>query len=112
MAIVALTFPDVFMTYERHCCDETVRNTWPVEWEQIHGRQLEPGESWTKDKTAFKQNHVGDCMVTSAIRSSLHTGMVEVVARRGNAGISKDEESRFLVPSGVPDARPLRVRHR
>jgi len=104
-AIVALTFPDVFTTYERRCCDETVRNTWPVEWEQIHGRSLEPGESWIKDKNAFEQMHVGDWVVTSAIRSSLQAGMVEVVARRSSAGISQDEESRFLVPSAEYETR-------
>ena len=104
-AIVALTFPDVFTTYERRCCDETVRNTRPVEWEQIHGRLLEPGESWTKDKTAFEQEHVFDWVVTSAIRSSLQAGMVEVVARRSSAGISQDEESRFLVPSAEYETR-------
>lgn len=104
-AIVALTFPDLFTTYERRCCDETVRNTWPVEWEQIHGRPLKPGESWTKDKTAFEQKHVSDWMVTSAIRSSLYAGMVEVVARRRSADIGQDEERRFLVPGAEYQTR-------
>lgn len=104
-AIVALTFPDAFTTYERRCCDETIRNTWPVEWERIHGRRLEPGESWTKDKKAFEQKHVGDWVVTSAIRSSLHAGMVEVVARRSSSSVGQDEESRFLVPSAEYERR-------
>lgn len=98
-AIVALTFPELFTTYERRCADETIRNTWPLEWERIHGRQLKPGESWTKDKTAFEQKHVHDWVVTSAISSNHQPGMVEVVARRSNAAIGQDEERRFLVPS-------------
>lgn len=104
-AIVALTFPDVFTTYERTCADETIRNAWPVEWEQIHGRQLELGESWTKDKNAFEQEHFFDWVVTSAINSSHHAGMVEIVARRGSIGFGQDEERRFLVPSAEYEMR-------
>lgn len=102
-AIVALTFPEVFTTCERTCADETIRNTWPSAWEQIHGRWLQPGESWTKDKTAFEQKHVYDWVVTSAIRSSHHAGMVEVVARRSSSG--GDNERRYLVPGTEYETR-------
>jgi hypothetical protein len=104
-AIVALTLPDVFTTYERSCADATIRNTWPFEWERINGRRLEPGESWSKDKTAFEQKHVFDWVVTSAINSNHHAGMVEVVARRSSAGIGPDEERRYLVPSTEYETR-------
>lgn len=104
-AIVALTFPDVFTTYERACADETIRNTWPFEWERIHGRRLEPGESWTTDKTAFEQEHGFDWVVASAITSSHHVGMIEVVARRGSASTAQDEERRFLVPDTEYETR-------
>ncbi|MHB0952758.1 MAG: DUF7007 domain-containing protein [Allorhizobium sp.] len=102
-AIVALTFPEVFTTCERTCADETIRNTWPSAWERIHGRRLQPGESWTKDKIAFEQKHVYDWVVTSAVRSSYHAGMVEVVARGSSSG--GDNERRFLVPGTEYEAR-------
>ncbi|WP_159952365.1 hypothetical protein [Rhizobium sp. 18065] len=104
-AIVALIFPDVFTTSERTCADETIRNTWPLEWEHIHGRPLKPGASWTKDKAAFEQEHIGDWVVTSAIRSSHHAGMVEVVARRDGSSTSQDEERRFMVPAAEYETR-------
>lgn len=104
-AVVALTFPEIFTTCERRCADETIRNTWPSAWERIHGRQLHPGESWTKDKKVFEQEHIHDWIVTSAIRSSQNAGMVEVVARRSSAGTGQDEERRFLVPSGEYQTR-------
>ncbi|WP_083531358.1 DUF7007 domain-containing protein [Pararhizobium antarcticum] len=104
-AIVALIFPDVFTTYERSCADETLRNAWPSEWERIHGRRLEPGESWSKDKAVFERTHVHDWVVASAITSTHHAGMVEVVARRSRASTAQDEERRFLVPSSEYDTR-------
>ncbi|MDZ7927846.1 MAG: hypothetical protein U5L46_12575 [Agrobacterium sp.] len=104
-AIVALTSPDLFTTYERTCADDTIRNNWPFEWERIHGRQLEPGESWAKDKTAFEQKHASDWVVTSAIRSSHHAGMVEVVAHRSRAEIGQNDEQYFLVPAKEYETR-------
>jgi hypothetical protein len=104
-AIVAQTFPEVFTTYERRSANETIRNTWPIEWEQIHGCQLQPGGSWTKDKKTFEQEHIHDWIVTSAIRSSHNAGMVEVVARCSSTGICQDEERRFLVPSAEYQTR-------
>lgn len=41
-AIVALTFPDLFTAYERKYADETIRNSWPSAWEEIHGYELAP----------------------------------------------------------------------
>lgn len=104
-AIVALTFPDVFTTFERTCADETLRNAWPSEWERIHGRRLEPGESWSKDKAAFERTHVHDWVVASAITSTHHAGFVEVVARRSRASTAQDEERRFLVPKAEYETR-------
>ncbi|PYE30419.1 N12 class adenine-specific DNA methylase [Rhizobium sp. PP-WC-1G-195] len=88
-AIVAQTFPEVFTTYERRSANETIRNTWPIGWEKIHGCQLKPGESWTKDKKTFEQEHIHDWIVTSAIRSSHNAGMVEVVARCSSTGTDR-----------------------
>lgn len=66
-AIVALTFPDLFTSYERKCADETIRNSSPSAWEEIHGRELAPGQSWTKDREAFERKYAGDWIVISAI---------------------------------------------
>ncbi|WP_311273346.1 MULTISPECIES: DUF7007 domain-containing protein [unclassified Rhizobium] len=36
-AIVAVTFPDLFTTYERSMAEMSVRNSWPDAWEMIYG---------------------------------------------------------------------------
>lgn len=104
-AIVALTFPDLFTSYERECADETIRNSWSSAWEEIHGRQLAPGQSWNKDREAFERKHAGDWIVISAIFSSHHAGMTEVIATRGARRDRRAEEMRFLVPSAEYAAR-------
>jgi len=97
-AIVALTFPDMFTGYERRCAEEIARNTFPAFWEKLRGRQLEPGESRSKDRATFERAHVDDWIVISAITSSHHKGMIEVVATRGGKREFNQEERRFLVP--------------
>ncbi|PDT82179.1 hypothetical protein [Sinorhizobium sp. BJ1] len=97
-AIVALTFPDLFTACERKCADETIRNSWPSAWEAIHGRELAPGQSWTKDREAFERKHACDWIVISAIHSSYDAEMTEVVATRGGRRDGRAEEMRFLVP--------------
>lgn len=98
-AIVALSFPEHFTAYERRCADETVRHSWPDEWEALLGRVLEPGESTVKDRRTFEHEHAGDWIVVSAIRSDQAPGMTEVIATRGGKRSSGSPERRFLVPS-------------
>ncbi|HAU77263.1 MAG TPA: hypothetical protein DCW88_17565 [Agrobacterium sp.] len=98
-AIVALSFPELFTGYERAAAEKTIRNTWPDEWEAIHGAKLTEGESWIKDRRAFDQRHAADHVVTSAIFSEHHPDMTEVVAVVGGNRRSDDDERRFLVPS-------------
>jgi len=98
-AIVALTFPDLFTTYERKCANETIRHSWPDAWEKIHGRELRPGESRTKDRREFERQHAGERIVVSAILSDHHPGMTEVVATIGGTRSNRADERRFLVPS-------------
>lgn len=98
-AIVALTFPDLFTVWERKCADRTIRDWWPDAWEGLVGRALAPGESWIKDRRAFECEHAGDWVVISALCSSRHIGMVEVVATPGGRRDRHAEERRFLVPS-------------
>ena len=104
-AIVALTFPALFTTYERKCADQTVRDNWPDEWETIYGRHLEPGESRGKDRREFEQQHASDWIVVSAIYSAQHPGMTEVIAARGGKRGRGAEEQRFLVPNEKYAAR-------
>lgn len=98
-AIVALTFPDLFTSYEQKCADKTVRDSWPDAWEAIHGRSLLPGESHGRDGQAFAHVHAGDWIVISALRSDHHPGMTEVIATIGGKRDERAEERRFLVPS-------------
>ncbi|KQT63285.1 MULTISPECIES: DUF7007 domain-containing protein [unclassified Aureimonas] len=98
-AIVALTFPDLFTTQERHLADRTVCDRWPDAWERLSGRTLQPGESTVKDRHAFEQAHAGDWIVISAIRSDHAPGMTEVIATIGGRRTSNVPERRFPVPS-------------
>ena len=104
-AIVALTFPDLFTTYERRLADRTIRNKWPDEWEAIFGRSLQPGESVGKDRRDFERRHAGAWIVASAISSGHHTGLVEVVAVLGGRRGANPMERRFLVPKPEYDGR-------
>lgn len=98
-AIVALTFPELFTTYERKNANEAIRNSWPDAWEEFHGQELLPGESRTKDRRDFERQHAGDWIVVSAILSDHHPGMTEVVATIGGTRSNRADERRFLVPS-------------
>lgn len=104
-AIVALTFPDLFTTYERQLADRTIRDKWPDEWEAIFGRALLPGESNGKDRRAFERRHVADWIVASAITSGHHPGMIEVVAVLGGRHGANTMERRFLVPKAEYERR-------
>ncbi|EJT01426.1 hypothetical protein RCCGE510_29276 (plasmid) [Rhizobium sp. CCGE 510] len=96
-AIVALTFPQLFTSYEQKSADRTIRESFPDAWEAIHGRVLGACESMEKDRRNFEKQHVGDWIVISAITSAHEKGFVEVVAVLG--GNRRSEERRFLVAS-------------
>ena len=104
-AIVALTFPDLFTTYERRLADRIIRDKWPDEWEAIYGRPLQPGESVGRDRRDFERRHAGAWIVASAISSGHHPGMVEVVANLGGQRGVAVMERRFLVPKPEYDRR-------
>lgn len=97
-AVVALTFPQLFTSYERKCADRTIRDSWPDAWETIFGRTLAPRESHEKDRRAFEREHAADWVVVSAITSDHHPGFVEVIATIGGKR-GAGEERRYLVPS-------------
>ncbi len=98
-AIVAITFPRLFTSFERRCAERTIKDFWPDAWEAISGTILAPGESHEKDRRAFEKQHAGDWVVSSAINSRAHSGRVEVVATLGGKRGADIEQRRFLVPS-------------
>lgn len=96
-AMVAAAFPHLFTAYERRHADRTLRNGYPGAWEAIHGRPLEPGESFVRDRQRFEVEHANDWIVISACRSDDHPEMLLCAATRG--GRRNEEAAReFLVP--------------
>ncbi len=106
-AIIAITFPDLFTSFEQRCADQTIKDSWPDEFEAITGTVLEPGQSREKDRRAFHTRHAEDWIVISAIRSDHRDSFVEVVATRGGKRDPAAEERRFLVPSAEYTAGPF-----
>lgn len=102
-AIVALSFPHLFTTFERWHADRTIKDSWPDAWEAIFGTILAPSESHTKDRRAFEAKHAADWVVVSAITSKQQQGFVEVVATPGGKRGPGTAERRFLVPSAEYD---------
>lgn len=98
-AIVAITYPHLFTSFERRCAEKTLKDSWPDAWEKIFGTILAPGESREKDRRAFEAAHAGDWIVISAITSSCENGFVECIATPGGRRGEGTEERRFLVPS-------------
>lgn len=102
-AIVAFTFPHLFTALERRHAERTMKNSFPDAWEAITGAILAPGESHTKDRSAFEAEHATDWIVVSAITSEQVKGFVECIATPGGKRDAGTEEQRFLVPSAEYD---------
>ena len=98
-AVVAISYPHLFTSFERRCAGRTIKDSWPDTWETIFGSILGPGESYEKDRRAFKTKHANDWVVISAIASRAQADMVEVVATLGGKRDRGLEERRFFVPS-------------
>jgi len=98
-AIVAITFPHLFTSFERRSAKRTLKDGWPDAWEAITGTVLLPGESYEKDRREFERRNAGDWVVISAISSRSCAGMVEVVATLGGKREANTAQRRFLVPS-------------
>ncbi|MES4992580.1 DUF7007 domain-containing protein [Phyllobacterium sp. 22229] len=98
-AIVALTFPHLFTSYERKHADRTIRDSWPDAWQAIFGRVLESGECREKDRRVFECQHADDWIVVSALRSNHEHGFTEVIATRGGKRTEHSLIRRYLVPS-------------
>ncbi|MBO9463333.1 MULTISPECIES: hypothetical protein [Stappiaceae] len=98
-AIVALTLPHLFTSFERRSAERTVKDAWPDAWEAIFCTVLEPGQSHEKDRRTFHARHADDWIVISAIRSEQQDGFVEVIATLGGMRGQDAEQRRFLVPA-------------
>ena len=98
-AIVAISYPHLFTSFERRCAERTIKDSWPDAWETIFGSILGPGESYEKDRRAFETKHADDWVVISAITSRTQADMVEVVATLGGKRDRGLDERRFFVPS-------------
>ena len=98
-AIVAITFPGLFTSFERRCAERTVKDYWPGAFEAIFGVTLQPGESYERDRRAFQKAHASDWIVTSAIISDHQNGAVECIASLGREHGPHAGVRRFLVPS-------------
>src|SRR3546814_5707563 len=75
---VAIGLPDLFTDYERRHADRTFRDYYPECCEAVHGRALEPGESFANDRRLFREAHAQDWVVVSAITSKEQIGRAHV----------------------------------
>ena len=104
---VALTFPELFKSQDLKAAESTLRNNSPKHWEHIYGRELQPGESSTKDRERFEAENANNLCVVSASgdwKKGVPKGMVEVTVTIGRQrDLSKARK--FLVPQEDYDTR-------
>lgn len=80
--------------------DERLRNWFPNAWEKVNGRELEPGESRTKDERVWGENNAEHYVVRSVQR--IEDDLLLVHARRESTG---DDDRFILTPTQVEQAR-------
>lgn len=101
-AKVMAAFPQFFTDRQHRQALDTLRNSFPDEYEGLVGEIIPPGASWTKDKRDFEREHADDDIVISAISSSVYEGMVECITTEGGRHGTWNgpvlEEKIFLVP--------------
>jgi len=81
----------------------TFRGYYPDAYERFFGETIPAGESYAKDKRAFKAAHVNDLVVISAVGSKTFPGFVEATASIG--AIRSGATTTFIVPTDEYDAR-------
>ena len=97
-AKVALGYPDLFTDREKVSAERTLRDWYPDAWEAVHGRALQPQESFQRDRERFEREHAADWVVISAIRSERYPGQVETVATLGGKRLDGVRRRRVLGP--------------
>jgi len=105
-AKVAVTFPELFTSYERATADDTPRHCEPNAYELIRGVVLASGQSRDNDERQFRRDHAGDWIVIAAIASRHMPGFVECVGTPGGDRCSRNER-RYLVPGGEYEIGPF-----
>jgi hypothetical protein len=113
-AMVAASFPEHFDEKSLADADRTLRNWFPSQWEEVNGRELQPGESMKRDEERFFANHANDFLSVCAYgdwHKRVPEGMVGVVCVRGGrdlkTGSYEGRESRgFLVPEAEYVKKP------
>ena len=80
----------------------TLRTWYPDFYEQFTGEAIRPGDSYVRDKQAFRQDNRNNWVVISAFgnwHEKVPPGLVGVCCKLGGDRDTSDER-RFLVPEG------------
>lgn len=106
---VALTFPDLFSAENLKGAESGIRAYHPDAWEEIYGRELQPGESYKRDQETFAERHANDYVGVAAV--SVGRGRVKVWGVRGgrlpSGQYASDDEGQWLVTSEQYRSVPL-----
>jgi len=82
--------------------DESLRDWFPDQWEKVNKRELEPGESSTKDERVWGEENA-DEYVSRAVQT-IEDGLLLVTARRESTG---DEDRFVLTPAQYDEAKAI-----
>ena len=102
-AVVAHTFPDLFIASERKSADESLRDWMPGEYMAITGTKLTAADSFRLAREAFDALHADDFVVVSAIGED--DGSVTCTATRGGIRRNLGAAPCYRVPADEYDAR-------
>jgi hypothetical protein len=103
-SLVVTIFPERFEETTVISAKETLRNTYPAQYERFYGVTLKPGESHNRDSEVFHAEHANDYLVLSAFgdwHKDVAKGFVGVFAGKGGRtkqGHYPDQTKWFLVP--------------
>jgi uncharacterized protein DUF7007 len=92
-----IAFPDLFPPHYLEGAEQTLRDTFPMNWELHYGRKLKPGESRTLDQLAFEEATKHNFLPRSATGDwayNVPQGFVYVVGERKTDKATKG----FLLP--------------
>lgn len=78
----------------RDRANESVRNWYPDEWEEVTGKPIQPGESHQRDEAVWNETHKNDFVANWASTSKDVEGMVDVGCKRPSDGARRT----FRVP--------------
>lgn len=116
VAKVAVVFPDLFTGEAGRAALDTLRNSFPDEYQRFTGKALNPGDSYVLDQRLFWQAHADSWVVRSAWGSWepwVPEGKVGVCATQGEpkGGVPPSQERYFLVDAAEYETRFATSRH-